>query len=139
MINDFEIGAVAGIETLPDGQTDIAACETAARAVLSKGVAKLAAVHFPGGALVVTADGEALRHPSVTVPDAQNVGANGAGDAFAAGFVYGLHENWPLQQCLALGHASAAASLRTESTVGAVEDWQTCLSLADAWGWRDPI
>ena len=139
VVNDFEIGAVSGIETLSNGNTDIAACEAAARKVIADGVAKLAAVHFPGGALVVTADGTTLRHPSVAVPESQNVGANGAGDAFAAGFVYGLHDGWAMRQCLAMGHASAAASLRTESTVGAVEDWRTCLNLADAWGWRDPI
>ena len=139
VVNDFEIGAVSGSETLKDGETDVEACEDAARSVLAMGVSDIVAVHFPGGALVVTSDGLSARKPSVRVPEAENAGANGAGDAFAAGFLYGVHENWDLDRSLTLAHAAAAASLRTESTVGAVETWRKCLNLAEQWGWRDTI
>jgi sugar/nucleoside kinase (ribokinase family) len=37
---------------------------------------------------------------------------NGAGDAFAAGFLYGLHERWDLDDAIWLGYAAAACSLR---------------------------
>ena len=46
---------------------------------------------------------------------------NGAGDAFAAGYVYGHHEGWSVEDSVALAHATAAASLRAISTTGAVE------------------
>jgi sugar/nucleoside kinase (ribokinase family) len=36
----------------------------------------------------------------------------GAGDAFCAGVLYGIHQNWPPQQALTLGHRAAAASLK---------------------------
>ena len=39
-------------------------------------------------------------------------------DAFAAGLLYGLHEEWPLQQCLDLGHLAAAACMGHETTTG---------------------
>lgn len=138
VVNDYEIGAISGTETLRDGETDIDACIAAAQDVRALGVADLVAVHFPGGAIVVTGD-SVQRGPSVAVPDAENVGANGAGDAFAAGFVYGVHEGWDLTRCLSLGHAAAAACLRMDSTTGAIEHWRTCLDLAQRWGWRDPI
>ena len=38
-------------------------------------------------------------------------GAAGAGDAFAAGVLYGLHEGWRIAECLQLGAAAGAASL----------------------------
>jgi sugar/nucleoside kinase (ribokinase family) len=94
-------------------------------------------VHFPSGAIAVTRDGTVTRRPSVRVPQSAIVGANGAGDAFAAGRLYGLHEDWSLERCLALAHASAATSLRGASTTGTVERWQACLQLAEGWGWND--
>jgi sugar/nucleoside kinase (ribokinase family) len=73
------------------------------------------------------------------VPAEEIVAANGAGDAFAAGFLYGFHEGWALGECLHLAHASAGASLRAISTSGAVETWQGCMALAKRWGDRAPI
>ena len=37
------------------------------------------------------------------------IGAAGAGDAFAAGTIYGIHEDWPMNKSLELGVATAAA------------------------------
>jgi hypothetical protein len=42
-----------------------------------------------------------------------------------------------VQRCLALAHATAAASLRGASTTGTVEKWQLCLQLAEGWGWNE--
>ena len=93
-VNDSEIGAIADVPTVNDGKTDPGACIHAAKIVLDQSTAKLIAVHFPDGAIVVTRDGKAMTRPSVDVPDDVIVGANGAGDAFAAGFLYALHEGW---------------------------------------------
>ena len=139
IVNDHEIGAVAGMTTLSKSGTDIAACLAAAKAVLADGAMQLVVVHFPAGGLVLTRAGEVIRRPSCKVPATEVVGANGAGDAFAAGFLYGFHEGWTLEDCLQLAHASAGASLRAISTSGAVETWQECLALAKRWGDRDPI
>jgi 2-dehydro-3-deoxygluconokinase len=43
----------------------------------------------------------------------------GAGDAFAAGFAYGLLESWPLSRCARAGNVAAAAAL------GGLGDWET--------------
>jgi sugar/nucleoside kinase (ribokinase family) len=139
IVNDHEIGAVAGMPTIGQDGTDIEACRRAAKKVLADGAMRLVVVHFPAGGIVITRDGEEIREPSLHVPAAEIVGANGAGDAFAAGFLYGFHEDWPLENCLRLGHAAAGASLREISTSGAVETWQRCLELAQIWGSRSPI
>jgi sugar/nucleoside kinase (ribokinase family) len=139
IVNDHEIGAIAGEQTLRDGRADIEACLRAARRLLAAGPMRLIVVHFPLGAVVACRDGTVLRRPSVRVPASEVAAANGAGDAFAAGMVYGLHEAWSIEDAISLAHATAAASLRAVSTTGSVESWQACLELAKKWGWRDPI
>ena len=137
VVNDHEIGGIAGIETVPDHRTDVDACIAAAKTVLAGGTAQHVVVHFPRGAVATSRDGSVVVKPSVNAPPDEVKGANGAGDAFAAGFLYGFHEGWSVEQSLALAHATAAASLRQISTTASIESWKACLALADRWGWRD--
>jgi sugar/nucleoside kinase (ribokinase family) len=136
IVNDSEIGALSGIDTLPGGVTDVAACQRASRHVLENGAMDIVVVHCPIIAIAATRDGRVFTKPSTQIPRELVAGANGAGDAFAAGMLYGLHEGWSVDNSLTLAHAAAAASLRSLSTTGAVEPWQKCLELADRWGWR---
>jgi sugar/nucleoside kinase (ribokinase family) len=136
IVNDLEIGAIAGVDTMRGDATDRDACEQAARAVLEKGAMKLVAVHCPSFALVVTRDGEKTILPSLAIPETEIIGANGAGDAFAAGMLYGIHESWSTNESLSLAHACAAVSLRSVSTTGAIVPWRECLNLAQRWGSR---
>ena len=137
VVNDREIGALSARTVVRDGATDVASCLAAAKAVLDAGAMRIAVAHFPLGAVAVSSDGDAMIVPSVKVPPEAAVGANGAGDAFAAGFLYGFHEAWTLSDALRLAHAAAAASLRSISTTGAVEPWRRCLEIAADWGWRE--
>ncbi len=139
IVNDFEIAAIAGKPVGHDREVDVAACREAARAVFAQGAMRFLAVHFPGGAIALTRDGDEIRKPSVSVPPEAVVGTNGAGDAFAAGVLYGLHEGWSLGEAIALGHAAAATSIRSLGTTDAVESWRQCLDFASEWGWRNPI
>lgn len=139
IVNDVEIGAIAGEPSATDGATDVEACVRAARHVLEAGAMAVVAVHFPMGAIAVTRGGALFKRPSVAVPASEIAAANGAGDAFASGLLYGLHEGWPIADALSLAHAVAAASLRGLSTTGTVETWQRCLTLAEAWGARAPL
>jgi sugar/nucleoside kinase (ribokinase family) len=66
-------------------------------------------------------------------------GVNGAGDAFAAGFLYFWHEGRSLEDALRLGHACAAASMQAVSTTAGVLTFDECLALVRKWGFRpDP-
>jgi sugar/nucleoside kinase (ribokinase family) len=137
IVNDWEIGALADQKTYDAGITNIPACLEAARHVLTRSSIRLVVVHFPQGAIAVAGDGTVTQHASVRVPQSAIVSANGAGDAFAAGMLYGLHEDWEVGRCLALAHACAAASLRGASTTDTVESWQGCQQLAEGWGWNE--
>ncbi|WP_062203358.1 carbohydrate kinase family protein [Aureimonas sp. AU12] len=137
VINDYEVGALTGRTTTDDGATDLAACLEAGALVMERGAMKVLAIHFPTGGLAFERDGTVTRVPSVAVPPEVVKGANGAGDAFAAGFMHGWHEGRPVSDALRLAHATAAASLRSVGTTGSVEPVDACLALADRWGWRE--
>ena len=139
VVNDHEIGALAGETTVREATTDVAACARAVQAVLAMGPLELVVAHFPTGAVAAARGGATVRLPALRVPPEEIVAANGAGDAFAAGTMYGVHQGWTVEECLALGRATAAASLRALSTTLAVVTWQECLALGRRWGEREPI
>ena len=138
IVNDFEIGALADMQTVSAGATDEAACLAAMRQVIAQGAMQVVVVHYVRGALLLTQDGSVTQRPSVTLPTDLYAGANGAGDAFAAGFLYGHHQGWTADRSLMLAHAAAAASLRSITTTDSVDTVETCLAQAAAWGWREP-
>ena len=57
-------------------------------------------------------------------------GSVGAGDAFVAGFLYGIHEDWSIADSIELAHAAAAACLRAVNTVDGVESIAACRQFA---------
>jgi sugar/nucleoside kinase (ribokinase family) len=136
IVNDFEMGAIAGDPTVAAESADVARVTSAGRKVLALGAMRLVVAHFPAGAVVLPRGGDAFFVPSVDVPPDKVVGANGAGDAFAAGVIYGLHEGWELEAAVRLGHAAAAVSLRNLGTTTAVLPVADCLAMAAHWGWR---
>jgi sugar/nucleoside kinase (ribokinase family) len=60
--------------------------------------------------------------PNFHVPEQECKGNAGAGDAFSAGFLHGLHENWSIEKSLKFAAAAAAISLRDASCTGAMQD-----------------
>ncbi len=139
IVNDYEIAAVAGKPTDHGQETNLEACIANAHLVLSSSSLDLVIVHFPHGAVAITAQGDQVTCPSVNMPTDKIAGTNGAGDAFAAGALYGLHQNWELDETLNLAHASAAASMRHIGTTDALTGWADCLQLANQYGWRNPL
>ncbi len=137
IINDFEAGALSGEPTLVNGNTDIGVCRLVLEKIMTaQQNLDFAVIHFPLGAIAMVRDGRVYAQSSVNVPRSAIRGTNGAGDCFAAGILLGQHEGWDMQQSLKLANASAAASLRANSTTALVVPWQECLALAEAWGWR---
>jgi len=136
IVNDFEIGAVADVETRNSKGANPKAIARAVEAALSLGAMRLVVAHFPEGAIAATREGGRFALGSVAMPTDAVAGANGAGDAFAAGMLYGVHEGWPIEEGLRLAHACAAASMRAVSTTAGVAPVAQCLALAEKWGLR---
>jgi sugar/nucleoside kinase (ribokinase family) len=137
VVNDHEAGAVTGMTLAAGERLDFAAAREACQRLLRMGVGELAAVHHPDGAVALTASGEFAAGGSVRVPAGEIAGTTGAGDAFFAGVLFGLHEGWPLERCLDLGNASAATSLHAATTSSSIRPWQECLAYAERLGLRE--
>lgn len=131
IINEYELGALSGIPVVSaDGGVSVEQCTEAAQSLLAVGSMTVVVVHYPEAAIAVTSHGDTIVKPSFDVHSSWIKSAVGAGDAFAAGVLYGMHESWSLDASLELGHATAAASLRAATTVGSVDTVQTCLEFA---------
>lgn len=112
ILNEIEAGECTGQRIRVDGGVDRAALSSSARKLFRD---NLVVIHMPEGALALSKDGE-LWVSSRRVE--KIVSSVGAGDAFCAGVLYGLHEEWPLDKSLDLGHRAAAACLGHETTTG---------------------
>jgi len=77
--------------------------------------------------------------PAVRVPSKMIAGTAGAGDAFGAGFLLGLHEGRETPDCLELAVCAAAASLRDATCSASVEPWQNCLALGRQLGFHQGL
>jgi len=136
IVNDYEAGAITGLRVVDDGRVSTEEASKAARMLLDRGVQDVVVVHFPEGCVAASRGGQGISHPSLRVPQDAIKGGNGAGDAFAAGVLYGLHEQWSLEDSLVLGHCSAASALRSVSATASVDSVAECLALPAQWGWR---
>jgi sugar/nucleoside kinase (ribokinase family) len=107
-----------------------------ALSIIERGVSVLAVVHFPAGCVAAAPGGRTWRQGSVRLPREQVRSTTGAGDAFASGVILGLHDDWPVERCLRLAVASAAACVRSPNTSDGIKPAQACLVEADRAGYR---
>ncbi len=137
IVNDYEAAALTGLEVVAAGRVSAEAARRAASALLDAGVRDLVVIHFPAGCVAADRNGRAIVRPSLQVPADCIRGANGAGDAFVAGVLFGLHERWPLERSLELGLCAGASALGSVSTTSSVGSVAECLALVERWGWRE--
>jgi len=63
-----------------------------------------------------------VSQPNFIVPENEYKGNAGAGDAFSAGFLHGVHQHWSIKKTLKFAAAVAAISLGDASCTGAMRD-----------------
>jgi sugar/nucleoside kinase (ribokinase family) len=131
ILNEFEAGRTTGHDLKPGGRPDPKAIRASSEALLRLGVRRLVCIHMPEGGYVRTAGGEELWHPSLQLPQGYIRGGAGAGDAFCAGLLYGLHERWDLERTMRLAVTAAAVCLSDASCTGAMRDLESTLALVD--------
>ena len=140
ILNEIEAGKTTGFKIRQaDGKLDTVALRHAAGSLLQQGVRDVVVVHFPEGGFARTRQGEDFWQPSLKLPAKFIAGTAGAGDAFCAGVLMGLHEGWDLQRCLFTGVCVAAASLSDPTCTDGVRSLSACLSLAKKFGVRPPL
>jgi sugar/nucleoside kinase (ribokinase family) len=137
ILNEIEAGKTTGFKIRQaDGQLDTVALRHAAGALLQLGVKEVVVIHFPEGAFARTRRGDDFWQPSLKLPDKYIAGTAGAGDAFCAGVLLGLHEGWELDQCVQTGIAMAGACLAETTCSGGLKPLNGCLALAKKYGYR---
>ena len=130
ILNEFEAGRTTGFEIrTSSGDLDTTALRHAAGALIECGIRELVVIHFPEGAFARTLDGRDFWQSSLKLPQKYIAGSAGAGDAFCAGVLMGLHESWDIQQCLKAGVCAAASSLSHPTCTGGIQPLQDCLKL----------
>jgi sugar/nucleoside kinase (ribokinase family) len=136
-VNEFEAGMITGIKTMTsDSEPILGNCYEAAREIIKMGVNKWVILHFPLGAIAVDSYGNTLFQPSINLPADKIEGAVGAGDAFAAGVLMGVHNNWEMKTSLELGVCAAASSLFAATSSDSIIEAEECFALSKIYGFR---
>jgi sugar/nucleoside kinase (ribokinase family) len=139
ILNEIEAGKTTGFQLRPAGVLDKVALRHAAGALLQNGVKELVVIHFPEGAFARTRKGEDVWQSSLKLPVKYIAGTAGAGDAFCAGVLLGLHEGWDLQRCLLTGVCVAAASLSHPTCTAGIKSLGSSLALAKKFGFKPKL
>jgi sugar/nucleoside kinase (ribokinase family) len=140
ILNEIEAGKTTGFKLRhPNGRLDTVALRHAAGALLQQGVRELVVIHFPEGGFARTRTGEDVWQSSLKLPANYIAGTAGAGDAFCAGVLLGLHEDWDLKRCLLTGVCIAAASLSDATCTAGVKSLNASLALGKKYGFRPKL
>lgn len=133
ILNEFEAGRTTGHDLKPGSACDLAAIRASAGDLLALGVGRLVCIHMPEGGYVLTADGDEVWQPALQLPDGYIKGAAGAGDAFCAGMLFGIHEQWDIARSLLLAVCAAAQSLSRPGCTEACTTLGETLALAETY------
>lgn len=128
--NEFEAGQILQRRLEPTK----AAMQDAALALLALGCPGTVLVHSHLGACLASASGKVLSQAAIALPEAAIQGATGAGDAFVAAYLYGIHQGQSEEASLLLAVCCAAASLRDPRPSAAILAAEDCIKLADSFG-----
>ena len=115
IINELEAGMLTGTEPTNENLPAIA------RKLREMGVREKVIIHKPDCSVCLS-DAGLTKIPSYALPAGYIKGTTGAGDAFCAGALYGIYENWTDQQILEFASAAAVMALGSaDATSGLVE------------------
>ncbi len=112
IINEMEAGSATGIKPRgSDGLLLDEAVRQAGARLLEAGVSKGVVVHAPEACFWFSPGKAPVVMPSRPIDPTAIVSPVGAGDAFCAAVVYGLHEGWDIERIIPVAHAAAARCL----------------------------
>lgn len=137
-LNEYEASRLTNIDLTKSANTNemTRQCELVFDYIFGFGVNQWIIVHHPDGVWAAHRNGEQIFQPSLALPKDYVAGANGAGDALAAGVLLGVHEEWSMTESLRLGVAVAAASLSDLTCSDGIMSYQDCLALSEIYGYR---
>jgi sugar/nucleoside kinase (ribokinase family) len=139
ILNEVEAArAVGRTVRTPEGRLDGAALAGVVDELYRFGDMELVAVHMPEGVYLRDRAGQRTSLGSFLLPEGFLKGALGAGDAFCAGMLYGLHEGWAPGRCAELGICCATACLADPTATGGMAPLDEALRFAERFPRRPP-
>jgi sugar/nucleoside kinase (ribokinase family) len=136
MLNELEAFKLLGKTAPQAGGLTPASLREAAVALLERGVQHTVVIHAVPGAVAVGRHSGPVAQGSLALPPDYLAGATGAGDAFAAGFLYAWHEDRPAQDCLRHAVCAAACCLAHPAASAGMRPMAQALQLAEKYGYR---
>lgn len=130
--NEREVSQILGRTV----NADLLSLSAAAKELSAQSPKSLVVLHSDKASCASKASTQELATQNpVKLPQQLIAGATGAGDAFAAGFVYAFHEGQSLADCLITAVCVAAASLTDPRPSDGVTSLETCLDLGNRYGY----
>lgn len=124
ILNEIEAGESTGFKIREENKTlNTKNLLASVHALLEGGVNELIVIHFPEGSIAMKkGDKKPVYQASCFIKKEDIVGSVGAGDAFCAGMLYGIHEQMKIKDAMKFAGACAHFNLlNATSTGGAVE------------------
>ena len=117
IVNEMEAGKLTGMEPTDENLQAIA------EQLKSMGVQKKVVIHKPEFAVCLSEEGYTVVN-SYSLPEGYIVGTTGAGDAFCAGTLVGIYNDWSDQKTLEFGSACAVMALGTADATSGLQTEQ---------------
>ena len=131
IINELECCQIWGLSSrTADGALNVDAIYTAMQKSMALGVKEKIIVHAKEGAFCLNKDGAFTKMGSLILPEEWIKGSVGAGDAFCAGCLYGVYNDFSDEEMLGFASAAAACSLFASNSVDGMKNKQEIEKIA---------
>ena len=138
IVNEIEAGKTTGLRIREsDGSLNRDNLKRSLDILVENGKSELVCIHFPEGAYATFQGGNPLFVPSHNLPNGFIKGTAGAGDAYCAGMLYGMHEEWNLEKSMRFAGAMAAICLTEPSTSDGMKNFEETMDFMERMPLKD--
>ena len=139
ILNEVESSMLSDLEPYnPDGGINIENIKKTMEFMAQQGVKDKVIVHCKkAGFCYDVATGNFTVTPSLNIPKSEIKGSVGAGDAFCAGSLYGIYNNFDDKHILEFAASAAGCNLFSENSVDGMLSKNEIEKLAEKYGWEE--
>lgn len=133
IVNEIEASLTTGIP-LRDNNDELIKgnIKDSLTKLMDLGVNELAVIHAPEGGYAMDKERNYYEQNSLSLPKGYIKGTVGAGDAFCAGILYSLYNEWSIKKALKLAVAAAASCLSEMNATDGMKNISEIVSLYKA-------
>ncbi len=132
IFNEIEAGKTTGYEIREkSGNLNADNLKKALDYLMENSKSEIICIHFPEGAYGAKRGENPIFTPTHNLSQEYIKGTVGAGDAFCAGMLYGIHEEWEMEKSMRFANAMAAICLSDTSTSGGMKNFEETLKFME--------